>query len=160
MVLFILSFHYFSVSNVSFLLASLCLLWSYVESSECLKLIYLLSVINCPSFDLFWCWSWTLQIKIFLFWLPLCSVQFSSVTQSCLTLCDPIDCSTPGLPVSHQLPDPDRTHVHWVGDAIQPSHPLSSPPPPAFNLSQHQDLLQWVSSSHQVVKVLQFQLQH
>ena len=69
-----------------------------------------------------------------------CSVQFSSVAQSCLTLCDPMDCSTPGLPVHHQLPQFIQTHLHWVGDAIQPSHPLSSPSPPAFNLSQHEGL--------------------
>ena len=67
-------------------------------------------------------------------------VQFSSVAQSCPTLCDPMNCSTPGLPVHHQLPEFTQTHVHWVGDPIQPSHPLSSPPPPAFNLSQHQGL--------------------
>ena len=70
--------------------------------------------------------------------------QFSSVTQSCLTFCDPMDCSMPGLPVHHQLPEFTQTHVHWVSDAIQPSHPLSSPSPPAFNLSQHQDLFKWV----------------
>ena len=87
-------------------------------------------------------------------------VQFSSLTQSCLTLCDPMNHSTPGLPVHHQLPESIQTHVHWVGDAIQPSHPLSSPSPPAPNLSQHQGLFQWVSSSHQVAKVLEFQLQH
>ena len=75
-------------------------------------------------------------------------------------LCNPMDCSTPGLPVHHQLPEFAQTHVHWVSDAIQPSHPLSSPYPPAFNLSQHQGLFQWVSSSHQVAKVLEFQLQH
>ena len=86
--------------------------------------------------------------------------QFSSVTQSCLTLCDPMDRSTPSLAVHHQLPEFTQTHVHWVGDAIQPSHPLSSPSPPAFNLSQHQGLFKWVSSSHQVAKVLEFQLQH
>ena len=68
------------------------------------------------------------------------SGQFSSVTQLCLTFCDPTDCSTPGLPVHHQLPEFTQTHVHWVGDAIQPSHPLSSPSPPTFNLSQHQGL--------------------
>ena len=67
----------------------------------------------------------------------VCSVQFSSVTQSCPTLCDPMDCKTPGLPVHHQLPEFTQTHVHWVGDAIQPSHPLSSPSPSTFNLSQH-----------------------
>ena len=86
--------------------------------------------------------------------------QFSSVTQSCPTLCDPMDCSTPGLPVHHQLPEFTQTHVHWVGDAIQPSHPLSSPSFPAFNLSQHQDHFKWVSSSHQGTKILESQLQH
>ena len=89
--------------------------------------------------------------------------QFSSVQFSCsvvLTLCDPMDCSTLGFPVHHQLPELAQTHVHWVGDAIQPSHPLLSPFPPAFNLSQHQGLFKWVSSSHQVAKVLEFQLQH
>ena len=86
--------------------------------------------------------------------------QFSLVTQSCLTLCDPMDCSTPGFPAHHQLPKLTQTHVHWVGDAIQPSHPLSSPSSPAFNLSQHQDLFQGVGSSHQVAIVLEFQLQH
>ena len=69
-------------------------------------------------------------------------------------------CSTPGFPVHHQLPEHAQTHVHWVGDAIQPSHPLSSTPPPTFNLPQHQGLFQWVSSSHQVAKVLEFHLQH
>ena len=88
------------------------------------------------------------------------SVQFSSVTQSCPTLCDPMDCSTPGLPVHHQLQEFIQPHVHWIGDAIQPSHPLSSPSPPAFNLSQHQGLFQWVNSLHQVAKVLEFQLPH
>ena len=86
--------------------------------------------------------------------------QFSSVTQLCLTLCDPMACSTPGFPVHHQLPEFTQTHVHWVGDAIQTSHPLSSPFPPALNLSQYHSLFQRVSSSHQVAKVLEFQLQH
>ena len=80
------------------------------------------------------------------------------VIQSCLTLCDPMDGSTPGFPVHRQLPELAQTHVHQVGDAIQPSHPLSSPSPPALNLSQHQGLFQWVSSSHQVAKVLNLQL--
>ena len=83
-------------------------------------------------------------------------VQFNSVTQSCPTLCDPMSCSTPGLPVHHQLLDFTQTHVHWVSDAIQPSHPLSSPSPPAFNLSQHQGLFKSVSSSHQVAKYWSF----
>ena len=105
-------------------------------------------------------WSFSFSL---LYGLTLTSVhdyQFSSVTQSCPTLCDPKDCSTPCFPVHHQLLELIKTHVHWVGDAIQPSHPLSSPSPPAFNVSQHQGLFQWVSSSHQVVKVLEFQLQH
>ena len=96
-------------------------------------------------------------------WVHLCGslniLQFSSVAQSCPTLCDPMNRSTPGLPVHHQLADITQTHVHRVSDAIQPSHPLSSPSP-AFNLSQHQGLLQRVRSSHQVTKVLEFQLQH
>ena len=86
--------------------------------------------------------------------------QLSSVTQSCFTLCDPMDCSTPGLPVHHQLPEFTQTHVHWVSHAIQSSHPPSSPSPPAFNLSQHQGLFQWVYSPHQVAKVTELQLQH
>ena len=88
-------------------------------------------------------------------------VQFSSIAQSCLTLCSPTDCRTPGLPIHHQLlPEPAQTQVHWVGNAIQPSHPLSSPSPPAFNLSQHQGLSQWVGSLHQGARVLELRLQH
>ena len=86
--------------------------------------------------------------------------QFSSVTQTCLTLCNPMNCSTAGLPVHHQLPEFTQTHVHRVGDAIQPSHLLSSPSPPAPNPSQHQGLFQWVNSSHEVAKGLEFQPQH
>ena len=97
-----------------------------------------------------WIWAWH----------ELSSVQFSSVTQSCPTLCDPMNHSTPGFPVHHQLPEFTQTHVHWVSDAIQPSLPQSSPSPPAPNPSQHQGLFQWVNSSHEVAKVLEFQLQH
>ena len=86
--------------------------------------------------------------------------QLSSVAQSFPTLCDPMNCSTPGLPVHHQLLEFTQTHVHLVSDAVQPSHPLSSPSPPAFNLFQHQSLFKWVSYSHQVDKVLEFLLQH
>ena len=85
---------------------------------------------------------------------------FSSVAQSCLTLCSPMNCNTPGLPVHHQLPEFTQTHVHRVGDAIKPSHPLSSPSPPAPNPSQHQSLFQWVNSLHEVAKVLEFHPQH
>ena len=89
----------------------------------------------------------------------LLNIQFSSVTQSCPTLCSPMNHSTPGLPVHHHLLEFNQTHVHRVGDAIQPSHSLSSPSPPAPNPSQHQSLFQWVNSSHEVAKVLEFQLQ-
>ena len=108
---------------------------------DCLTLQGGLGTLKCP-------WGWPV--------LP----QFSSVTQSCPILCNPMDCSTPSLPVHYQLPELTQTHVHQVGDAIQPSHLLLSPSPPAFNLSQHQGLFQWVRFSHQVAKVLEFQLQH
>ena len=113
-----------------------------------------------------------LLIKLLVLWLPRCMhfdwfvpnsifsyVVVQSLT-SCLTLCNPMDCSTPGFPVPHHLPELAQTHVHWVGDAIQPSHPLLSPSPPAFSLSQHHGLFQRVSSSHQGTKILQLQLQH
>ena len=116
--------------------------------------------------------NWTILIFIsmksenipsyFYIFLKKCVYLFSwvsSVTQLCSTLCNPMDCSTPGSLVHYQLPDLAQTHVHWVIDAIQ-SYLLSPPYPPAFNLSQHQDLFQWVSSLHQVAKVLEPQLQH
>ena len=93
-------------------------------------------------------------------WGSFDSVQFSSVSQLCPTLCDPVNCSKPGLPVHHKHLEFTETHAHQVGDAIQPSHPLSSPSPPAPNPSQHQGLFQRVNSSHEVAKVLEFQLQH
>ena len=88
------------------------------------------------------------------------NIQFSSVAQSYLTLCDPMNCSTLGFAVHHQLPELAQTHIHLVNDAIQPSHPLSSLFPPAFNLSKHQGIFQGVSSSHEVAKVLELHLQH
>ena len=92
--------------------------------------------------------------------IVMCStLQFSLVAHLCPILCSLMDCSTPGFPVHHQLPELAQTQIHWVSDAIQPSHPLSSPSPPALNLSQHQGLFQWVSSSHQVAKVLELQHQ-
>ena len=131
----------------------------------------------CKCFISVPCWFSTLRGH--LFWRPItfldnqiCPFLFSkiieififslncSVSKSCLTPCDPMDCSVPGFSVLHYLPELAQTHVHWVGDAIQPSHPLSSPSPPAFNLSQHQGLFKWVSSSHQVGTVLELQLQH
>ena len=94
------------------------------------------------------------------FRIILLRMFYCSVTQSCLTLCDPMDCSMPGFPVLHHLLEFAQTHLQWSDEAIQPSHPLSSPSPLALNLSQHPGLFKWVSSSHQVAKVLEFQLQH
>ena len=98
------------------------------------------------------CLSKLIRVEVFV------SVEFSSVIQSCLTLCDPMNRRTPGLPVHHQLSEFTQTHINQVSDAIQPSHPLSSPFPPAPNPSQHQSLFQWVNSLHEVAKVLEFQL--
>ena len=104
-----------------------------------------------------WSFMWTSHMKPHVTY----TVLFSSVQLlSHVRLFDPMNCSTPGLPVHHQFPEFIQTHVHWVGDVIQPSHPLLSPSPPAFNHPQHQGLFQWVSYSHQVAKVLEFQLQH
>ena len=110
--------------------------WTHVASGPGLCLIwdYCLNVINICAENVY-------------------SVQFSSVAQLCLTLCNPMNCSMPGLPVHHQLPEFTQTHVYQVGDAIQPSHPLLSPSPPAPNPSQHQSLSQWVSSSPEVARV-------
>ena len=99
-------------------------------------------------------WIWKITAKSLGY---ISSVQLLSRVQLFMT---PMDCSTPGFPVHRQLPEFTQTHVHWVSDAIQPSHPLSFPSPPALNLSQHQGLFQWVSSSYQVAKVLEFQLQY
>ena len=125
---------------------------------ECRVFVCLFSLISfsvcCLSLKYF---PWR-EYKVRTFYLSY-SVQFSSITQSCPTLCNPMNRSTPGLPVHHQLPEPDA-HFYQVGDAIQPSHPLSSPSPPVFNLSQHQGLFQWASSLNQVAKGLEFRLQH
>ena len=100
--------------------------------------------------------SWIVAAEL----LPCIKLPDMLCPQLCPTLYDPVDCRTPGLLVHHQLPEFSQTHVHWVSDAIQPFHPLLSPSPPTFSLSQHQDLPQWVSSSHQVAKILELQLQH
>ena len=104
-------------------------------------------------------YSATFTFTFFHLTLPVSTLQFSSVTQSCPTLCDPMNSSTPGLPVHHQLLEFTQTHIHRVGDAIQPSHPVSSPSPPASNPSQRQGLFQRFNSSHEVAKVLELQLQ-
>ena len=139
-------FHWFLFFIFSFFLFTLCLICFSFSSSCRWKMK---ALIFKPSL---FCNARLYKYKILF--------QFSSVTQLCPTLCIPMDCNTPGLPVYHQLPELTQTHVHRVGDAIQLSHPLSAPSPPAFNLSQHQSLFQWVSSSHQVAKVLELQLQH
>ena len=133
-------------------------LWPYPGPDHQLNLKQFTETVSQPVF-------------MFPFWYPnffaihwlssiFSSVQFSSVTQSCPTLSDHMNRSTPGLPVHYQLLEFTQTHVHRVSDAIQPSHPLSSPSPPAPNPSHHQGLFQWVNSSHEVAKVLEFQSQH
>ena len=104
---------------------------------------------------------WTMHVHLLVASLHTdFSWLFKLLCQLCLTLSDPMYCSTPGFPVLHHVPEFAETHVHWIGAVIQPSHPLSSPSPSAFSLSQHQGLFQWVDSSHQVAKVLELQLQH
>ena len=133
-------------------------LYTNIEKVKCNKPTITFNVIKYPiSFP-----QLLLFLIMYLLKLGIKSIYLlvSSVTQSCLTLCDPMDCSMSGFPVHHQHLELTPTHVHWVGDAIQPSHPLSSPSLPAFKLSKHQGLFQWVNSSHHVTKVLEFQLQH
>ena len=107
-----------------------------------------------------WLQLWTPELWLLCYNFVIKDISISSITQSCPTLCYPMNRSIPGLPVHHQLVESTQTHVHWVSDAIQPSHPLSFTSPSALNLAQNQGLFQWVSSSHQVAKVLEFQLQH
>ena len=146
-----------NVFNFPFPERYLCCIWNFMltiiegEIRPCLKDICDLVTRTCGHLDLDVKWT---------VWLWFSSVQFSSVTQSYPTLWDPMNHSMPGLPVHHQLPESTQTHVHWISDAIQPSRPLLSPSPPAPNPSLHQALFQWASSSHQVAKVLEFQLQH
>ena len=121
--------------------------------------LFSLAVLSMGSQRLRHNWVTELNCSVHYVTDVLMSLQFSSVAESYLTLCDPMNCSTPGLPVQHQFPEPTQTHVHWVSHAIQPSHPLSSSSP-AFNLSQHQGLFQWINSLHQVAKGLEFQPQH
>ena len=131
-----------------------------------LKNLFYWNIVDLQCCVSFWCIAkWFIYIYVYIYQFSsvarsciYISVQFSSVARSCPTLCDPTNCSTPGLPVRHQLPELTQTHVHRVSDAIQPSHPLSSPSPPAPDPSQHQSLFQWVDSSHAVAKVLEFEL--
>ena len=101
-------------------------------------------------------WNFSPNVVIRKYYTPcLSETSVSSVTQACLTLCDPMNCSTPGFPVYHQLLEFTQTHVHWVRDTIQPFHPLLPTSLPALNLSQHQGLCQWIRSLHQVAKILE-----
>ena len=122
--------------------------------------LFLLPFLNpsCTSGSSQFMYWWSLALKILS--ITFRSDQFRSVAQSCPTPCDPMNCSMTGLPVHHQFPEFTHTYVHRVSDAIQPSHPLSFPSLPAPNPSQHQGLFHWVSSSHEVAKVLEFQLLH
>ena len=105
--------------------------------------------------------SWNISVlKANVLKIAVCYVNSVQLLRSCLTLCDSMDCSTPGSPIHHQLPELAQTYVCWVSDAIQPPHPLLSPSTFIFNLSQHQGFCKWVSSLHQVAKLLEFQLQH
>ena len=122
--------------------------WSIVDLQCCVSFRYIAKWFSYTFFCIFFFILDYYQICA----IQLFLVQFSSVTQSCLTLCDPMNGSIPGLPGHHQLLASTQTHVRWVSDTIQPSHPLSSPLTPAFNLSQHQGLFQWVTSSYQVEK--------
>ena len=133
-----------------FIVASTVFIWDYKTPLSLIVFTDIMKVITqtLQSYDYNYMWD-TVYIYIY---------QFSSVAQSCPTLCDPMNRSTPRLPVHHHFPEFTQTHVHRVRDAIQPSHPLSSPSPPAPNPSQHQSLFQWVNSSHEVAKVLEFQL--
>ena len=114
--------------------------------------------LNISNFYFIYLLWWTVISDLWYYYYNRFQFSFSSVTQSCPTLYNPMNRSKPGLPVHHHLPEFTQIHVHRVHDAIQPSRPLSSPSPPAPNPSQHQSLFQWVSSSHEAAKVLEFQL--
>ena len=140
---------------------------SYLLAVRCFLYYFSLFTFKVKDSSLSWCFcgGWRRWWK----WMVLNTAshhavrsgnQFSSVAQLYPTLCDPMNHSMTGLPVHHWLPESTQNHTHWLGDAILPSHPLLSPSPPALNLYQHQGLFQWVSSLHQVAKILEFQLQN
>ena len=133
------------------------LIVSWLPSLVCSKMRCTCKIINWNVWIAYYSFNLCILFHLLKFSV-FSSVQLSSVTQSCLTLCDHMNHSAPGLPVHHQLLEFTQTHLHRVSDAIQPSHPLSSPSPLTPNPSQHQSLFQWVSSSHEVAKVLEFQL--
>ena len=137
-------------------------LWSFAPYNDRNEQFHVVRSINSKTFTIWQkkfanlCSKLNSQLFSFFYFVK----SSSSVTQLYPTLCNPMDCSTSDFPVHHQLQEPTQTHIHWVSDANQPSHPLPFPSPLASNLSQHQGLFKWVSSSHQVVRVLEFQLQH
>ena len=144
-----------TVMSSSLVLTSFMYIFTYVSPNWYFRIFSIQSInINVLRSNLFE--HFLLDVFV-IYWGIIDSVQFSSASQLCPTLCDPMNRSTPGLPVHHQLPELTQTHVHQVSDAIQPSHPLSSPSL-APNPSQHQSLFQWVNSSHEVAEVLEFQL--
>ena len=134
--------------------------WSFLVTTNTVLFISVLLILKQKTCSLLGFGVWYVSIRFSCFCCLGLVSQFSSVTQSCPTLWDPMNRNMPGLPVHHQLPEFTQTHRHRVADAIQPSHPLSSPSPPAPNPSQHQGIFKWVSSSHEVAKVLELQLQH
>ena len=140
------------VQSTDIFITSIHHLYCSVSDLQHFLLIVCTNVISLLTWHTYSCMLSTFYIRF------LIKLIIRSVAQSCPTLCDPMNHSTPGLPVHHQLPEFTQTHVHQVGYAIQPSHPLSSPSPPAPNRSQHQSLFQWVNASHEVAKVLEFQL--
>ena len=115
-------------------------------------------LILVKTINLFWLISSSFPLMFYLYCMYFYKGISSVQSLSRVRLCDPMDCSMPGFPVHHQFPELTQTHLHWLGDTIQPSHPLSSPSPPTLNLFRHQGLFQWVSSSHLMAKVLEFQL--
>ena len=142
------------------------MLWSFLHEIPALSSSVSLSLSRSHTHKLRYIYTYIyihMQMKvqeIHCMYLLMHHCYCCSVTKSCLTLCDPMNCSTRSFPVLHHLPECAQTHAHWVNDAVQPSHLLSSPSPPALNLCQHQGLFQWVSSLHQVAKVLRLQFQH
>ena len=168
-IMFLRFFYVVACMSASFLFMAQCYSPIWIYSTFHLSIYQLMDIWVVSTFWLFCVmlpWAFMYKFCVTTFFTSLgyvlecvCEYQFSSFAQSCPTLCNPMDCSTPGLPVHHQLPELAQIHVHRASDVIQSSHPLSSPSPPAFNLSQHQGLFQGVSSLHKVAEGLELQLQ-
>ena len=145
--------------DVNWTLGDVMCLWSFIDCNECTTVV---GSVDHGGGDAYVGARRVWESSVFSIFCALKAALKSccSVTKPCLTLCDPMDCSTPGLPIPHHLLVFAQVHVHWVGNAIQLSYPLSPSFPSALHLSQHQGLFQWVNSSHLVAKVLELQLQH